>query len=208
MKATLVKSNIVMPLIERNHYLHRKVGASFAFALYAGEDIVAAVTFGTPPSRHMQKSVCPSNPDVVLELNRLWVRDDQPKCTASQFVADALRQLPPRIIASYADTAAGHSGVVYRALNFSYAGWTDEDRKTPRFDYVVPGKHSRDAFRCGKFTRVRRKPKIKYFICTGSARCKNKLRALVGWRQRPWDGGPFDLLPNAKDHRESGKEVK
>lgn len=198
MKADLVKTSKVMPMIVENHYLHRKVGASFAFALYRECEIVAAVTFGTPPSRHMQKSVCPSDPDLVLELNRLWVRDDQPKCTASQFVASALSQLPPRIIASYADTAAGHSGVVYRALNFSYAGWTDEDRKTPRFDYVVPGKHSRDAFRCGNFTRIRRKPKIKYFICTGSPREKRKLQKLVGWQARKWDGGP-PVLPNAPD---------
>ena len=190
MKARLCKTAEVMPLIVRNHYLHRKVGASFAFALDSGGDIVGAVTFGTPPSRHMQISVCPTDPSLVIELNRLWIRDDQPHGTASAFVSDALRQMPPRIVASYADTSAGHLGTVYRALNFHYSGWTDMDRKTPRYDYVVEGKHSRDAFRCGKYTRVRRRPKIKYWIPTGNKRDRKRLFAICGWPSLVWDGGP------------------
>ena len=189
-KAIPCKPADVMPSIVEHHYLHRKVGASFAFAAYEGDEVVAAVTFGTPPSRHLQKSLCPEDPSMVKELNRLWVKDGMPKCTASQFVADALRQLPPMLVVSYADTSAGHFGTVYRALSFYYAGWTDEDRKTPRFDYVVKGKHSREPFRCGVYTRVRRKPKIKYWTVTGSRLQKKALRAKSGWGSRPWDGGP------------------
>jgi len=138
----------------------------------------------------MQKSICPENPSLCLELNRLWVRDDQPRNTASKFVSWALRQLPPLLIASYADTKQGHQGYVYRALNFNYAGWTDMDRKTPRFDYVVEGKHSRDAFRSGKYTRVRRQPKIKYWIATGSKTDKKRLSKLCGWLRLSWKTTP------------------
>jgi hypothetical protein len=185
-------SQDVMPLIVANHYLHRKVGASFAFALRWHGVTLGAVTFGTPPSRHMQKSVCPSDPSSVLELSRLWITDGLPPCSASRFVSSALRQMPPRLVASYADTAVGHLGVVYRALNFNYAGWTDEDRKTPRFDYVVEGKHSRDAFRCGEpYRRVRRKPKIRYWIATGSPGERRTLNSACGWAARKWDGGPY-----------------
>ena len=196
MKAVPCRSQEVMPLIVLHHYLHRKVGASYAFkGLSESGDIVAAVLFGTPPSRHMQISVCPSDPSMVLELSRLWIADGMPKGTASAFVADALRQLPPRLIASYADTSVGHRGTVYRAMNFHYAGWTDQDRKTPRYDYKVPGKHSRDAFRCGTFERVRRLPKVRYWIATGPKRTKRRLETLCGWPSRKWDGGPPENTP-------------
>lgn len=141
----------------------------------------------------IETTTCPPDPSLCIELNRLWISDfygDHRKNKASEFVADALRQLPPLLVASYADTSVGHIGTVYRALNFHYAGWTDEDRKTPRFDYVVPGKHSRDAFRGGNFTRVRRKPKIKFWIATGDRRDRKRLEKLCGWSSRAWDGGP------------------
>jgi hypothetical protein len=148
--------------------------------------IVAAISFGTPPSRHMQKSVCPSDPSKCIELNRLWIDDKMPKNTASFFVSRVLKMLPPFIVASYADTSVGHQGFVYRALNFYYAGWTDMDRKTPRFDYVVEGKHSRDAFRSGKFKRVRRKPKIRYWTVTGTKKEKKILEKLCRWPKFSW----------------------
>lgn len=101
--------------------------------------------------------------------------------------------LPPLIIVSYADTAHGHAGYIYRALNFNYAGWTDMERKTPRFDYVVPGKHSREAFRGGvaQFTeRVRRKPKVRYWIVTGDRRQQKALRRMCAWPVMDWNQAP------------------
>ena len=181
MKFRAATSKEAVPPIIKNHYLHRKPQVSFAFVAEIGNDIVGVVTFGVPPSRHMQKSVCPSNPSLCLELNRVWVQDGQPKNTVSRFVSWALSQLPARLIASYADLAQGHTGVIYRAMNFNYAGWTDMERKTPRFDYVVAGKHSREAFRCGEYTRVMRTPKVKYWIPTGSRKDKKRLTKLCGW---------------------------
>ena len=132
-------------------------------------------------------SACPSDPSRVLELNRLWIDDKMPRNTASTLVAAALKQLPPLIVVSYADTAAGHQGYVYRACNFFYAGWTDMERKTPRFDYVPRnGKHSRDAFRSNDFDRVRRKPKVKYWAVTGNRREQHDLMKLAGWPKLSW----------------------
>lgn len=187
--------SLIIPVLIEKHYLHRKCNVSFAFCIMRKDHVVAALTFGTPPSRHMQKSVCPSNPGIVLELNRLWIDDSMPKGTASKFLSSALKQLPPRLIASYADTSRGHLGGVYRAANFNYSGWTDEDRKTPRFDYIVEGKHSRQASRTGgklkDMKKVRRLPKIKFWIATGSRLQKKHLAKLCGWKTRPWDGGPY-----------------
>lgn len=194
-------------LVIANHYMHRKPPISFAYGLIDGNGITrGCITFGTPASRHMLIGACKSAPESVIELNRLWVNDDMPRNTESWFVARALALLPARIVLSYADTAAGHVGYVYRASNFHYAGWTDMDRKTPRFDYsaqpsvmpaALPGtlgasaeKHSRDAFRNGFTGRVRRKPKVKYWIATGNRRERRDLERVCGWPKLDWKISP------------------
>lgn len=171
------------------HYLHRRPPVSFAYGLWDNYELVGACTFGTPPSRHLQMSACPSNPSKVIELNRLWVDDRMPRNSESWFVTRALKLLPPFIVVSYADTSQGHTGYIYRALNFNYAGLTDADRKTPRFDYVVPGKHSRDAMRHGFTERVRRQPKHKYWTATGNRRDQQSLNAICGWPKLNWKNG-------------------
>lgn len=171
------------------HYLHRKAPVSFAFGIYKGPKLLGVVTFGTPPSRHLQQSACPTDPSLVLELNRLWVDDVLPTNTESWFVSRALKMLPPRIIVSYADPRFGHYGYVYRALNFNYAGWTDMERKTPRFDYIPldPTKHTREAFRSGYGYRVRRVAKVKYWIAAGPNRTeRRRLESLCGWCKLDW----------------------
>jgi hypothetical protein len=138
--------------------------------------------------------MCPDAPDSVVELNRLWVHDSCPRNSESFFVSHALRALPPLLIVSYADTAWGHVGTIYRALNFHYAGWTDMERKTPRYDYIPPdGLHTRESFRGGvaKWThRVRRKPKAKYWRATGDRRERRRLEALCAWPSIDWDTFP------------------
>lgn len=168
-------------LLEK-HYLRRMPPVSIGFELYDDVGLCAVVTFGVPPSRHLQMSACPSDPSKVLELNRLWIDDRMPRNTASRFVRMCMKHMPPRVIVSYADPVAGHSGTVYRAMGFKYAGMTDADRKTPRYDYVPDnGKHSRDAFRSGEFVKVRRVPKHKFWDVTGDRRERRELVKLCGW---------------------------
>lgn len=110
-----------------------------------------------------------------------------PRNSESAFIAKALLALPAAVIVSYADTTEGHVGYVYRAANFRYAGWTDMERITPRFDYVVPGKHSREAMRCGEFTRVRRLPKVKYWTVSGpTRRDRKRMLRIAGWPSLSW----------------------
>ncbi|WP_147450959.1 hypothetical protein [Streptomyces hoynatensis] len=183
---------------EAEHYMHRKPTVSHAFGLLEGDKALGVVTFGTPASRHLQMGVCPSDPSLVVELNRLWVHDSMPTNTESWFVSRALRQLPPRIVVSYADTTQGHMGYVYRALNFRYAGWTDMERKTPRYDYMPddPSIHTRDAYRHGYVRKVRRKPKVRYWIPTGNRRERRQMEALCGWPSLSWKE-----LPPPTEHR-------
>ena len=186
-EVTLIPSSEAAALVVEHHYLHRRPPISCAVGLVSGR-VRGVLTFGVPPSRHLQQSACPSDPDLVLELNRLWTEDDLPRNTESWFVARALRLLPPRIIVSYADTKQGHLGYVYRASNFNYAGWTDMERKTPRFDYLPadPQTHTRDAFRNGYVAKRRRLPKVKYWTTTGNRRERKALADLCGWPSLDW----------------------
>ena len=199
-----IGSHLAAVTVTRRHYLHRRPPISRAFGLFSGHQLVGVCTFGVPASRHVQLSACPSEPQFVIELNRLWVSDEMPRNTESWFVSRCLSRLGPFIVISYADSAAGHYGGIYRALNFKFAGMTDEDRKTPRFDYVVNGgaKHSRDAFRTNEkwetMEKIRRKPKYKYWTVTGNRRDVRRLTAIVGWQSRVW----IKEATNAKKKRD------
>ena len=176
-------------MIVAHHYLHRRTNIQFCFGIFRDGEPVGVVTFGVPPSRHLQTGMCPTAPNAVIELNRLWVVDAEPRNTESWFVAQALKALPCRIIVSYADSAHQHSGFIYRALNFYFAGLTDMDRKTPRYDYLVPGKHTRSAFRSGegaKAIKVRRLPKWRYWTVTGNRREARDLERLARWPKLAW----------------------
>ena len=183
-----ISSQDALPLLVSNHYLHRKAPISFAYGVFKGPKLLGAVTFGTPASRHLQMSACPSDPSLTIELNRLWTDDILPRNSESWFVSRAMKMLPPRIVVSYADPRFGHYGYIYRALNFYYAGWTDMERKTPRFDYVPidPSKHTRDAFRTGIAYKVRRVPKVKYWRTTGNKTERRHLETLCPWPKLDW----------------------
>lgn len=187
-----VEKAVAQEVVVAHHYLHRRTSVSHAFGLWddAGE-VAGVVTFGCPPSRHLQMSACRSDPGLVVELNRLWVHDRMPRNTASWFLSRALRLLPPLVVVSYADTKFDHYGYVYRAANFFYAGWTDMERKTPRYDYIpFGGKHTRDAFRNGYAKRERRLPKAKYWTVTGDRRERRRLMELATWPRLDWKAMP------------------
>ncbi len=193
MRVVPIARDVALQMVVENHYLHRKSAVSFAFGLEADEKIVGVIIFGVPASRHLQMGACPTEPDSVIELNRLWVSDDMPRNTESWFIARALSMLPPFIVVSYADTKQGHMGVMYRAANFLYAGWTDMERPKPRLDYLAPGKHTRDAFRGGdgvNSVKVRRRPKIKYWTVTGSPTERRRLKRIAGWPSLSWKDEP------------------
>ena len=180
-----LESALAREIAKNEHYLHRAPQVKRAFGLVKDGYIVGIITYGTPASRHLQIGASPDDPSLVIELNRMWVSDEMPRNTESKFISSTLKKLGRYIVVSYADTSFGHTGTVYRAANFHYAGWTDMDRKTPRYDYIpVNGGHSRNATRAnggGIALKVRRKPKIKYWIVAGSKTDKKVLTSKMKW---------------------------
>jgi len=82
------------------------------------------------------------------ELARLWVDDSVPQNAETWLISRAVRYIKHNFIqvkalVSYADPAANHVGTIYKAANWISDGRTDQERKTPRFDYVcaITGKH-------------------------------------------------------------------
>lgn len=202
-----IATTLARQVVEREHYLHRKPSVSYAYGLYADEFLVGVCTFGVPAGRAVGVSACPNNPWMVLELNRLWIKDGIRKSrpesthadnTESWFVANCLRSLPPRIVVSYADTAHSHVGGIYRALNFRYAGWTDMSVATVNYDYRLadgryPSKANPWKTEAGEIVgiKVPRKPKVRYWTTTGLTR---EMRLWVAqdcaWPQMNWKEDP------------------
>ena len=126
----------VKPFIEKWHYSSsvRGLHIEHCFNLTSPDGsfglprMIGAMIYGKPAMPDVSKKYCEENPDIVLELNRLCCIDDTPKNTESYFIGKTLRWLKEhtkyRVIISFADTAQGHEGTIYKATNFNYKGMT------------------------------------------------------------------------------------
>ena len=82
---------------------------------------------------------------LVWELARLWIEDAIPNNAETWLIGQAVKHVRrehPAVtsLVSYADPSADHTGTIYRASNWEADGKTDDERKTPRFDYLFDGK--------------------------------------------------------------------
>ena len=124
------------------HYLGKWPGVTTALVALCRRDVpVGCIVFALPPRETSQRYG-----GETWELARLWVDDSEPRNTESWFLSRTvklIRRLCPtvRFLVSYADPSVGHQGTIYKAANWRYDGRTDEERKTPRFDYLCDGKH-------------------------------------------------------------------
>lgn len=124
------------PFILGIHYAKRWPSISHSFGLFRDGALVGVVTFGTPPSATLRRGVAGDRyADILLELNRLCLKDNLPN-EATRLVQGSIKLLPkPRIIISFADTSMGHTGGVYKASGFTYHGLSAK-----RTDWKVRGK--------------------------------------------------------------------
>lgn len=204
-----IDSRLARETVEREHYLHRKPVVSVAFGLYDQDELVGVCTFGQPAGLAVRLSASKGWPEVVIELNRLWVHDRMPKLTESRFVGECLRHenLGPHIVVSYADTRQGHMGIIYRALNFNYAGWTDMDRRAQTYDYVRnDGSYSSAKFPWEK--KVARLPKVRYWITTGNRTERRFLAQACSWPVMDWKADPPPSMHQTLDASRAAREAR
>ena len=125
------------PMVWR-HYLGRWPGVCvLTLGLWRGIRPLGVIVFALPPRETAKRYG-----GVTWELARLWVSSSVPTNGETYLIGKAVRYIKkarPEVTAlvSYADPSAGHSGTIYRAAGWEADGRTDDDRKTPRFDYMV-----------------------------------------------------------------------
>lgn len=129
------------------HYLHKWPGVpTCVLGMWDGILLVGLCVFALPP-----RETSVRYGGETWELARLWIKDEVPRNAETWLIAQAIKHIKRihtevKMLVSYADPSAGHSGTIYRAGNWTQDGRTDEGRKTPRIDYICWGrKYSRRA---------------------------------------------------------------
>lgn len=113
--------------VERWHYAGGCTNTSVArHGLFRrDDDKLQGVAMWLPPTKPAAVSVDPERWRGVLALTRLVVDDDVPTNGASFLLGGSMRRLDRArwpVLLTYADTALGHTGAIYRATNWEYVG--------------------------------------------------------------------------------------
>jgi len=125
----------VSNFVKKYHYSHTHPGGiDYSFQLIYNNKLSGACLFG-----HMAgnpKALCIAegidNPLLYRELMRLVLLDEVPKNSESKFIAWCIRWLKKNTnlvgLISFADPKFGHSGIIYKASNWTYCGLQKQDR--------------------------------------------------------------------------------
>lgn len=128
-KVSLCSRKDIQTFIETNHYSGSINGciSDYCFKLENGNELIGAMFYGRMAMAGQWKKYGDS-PESVIELRRLCCIDDTPKNTESYFIGATLRWLKRntkiKTVVSYADAEYGHSGLIYKASNFQYRGFS------------------------------------------------------------------------------------
>jgi hypothetical protein len=111
--------------VEKWHYSHSLPAAPVKFGVWEGGVFMGAVLFARGAAMNIGKPYGLAQTEIV-ELVRVALSGSQIAAT-SEIVAAAIRllkkELPGiRLLVSYADTAQGHNGIIYQAMNWVYVG--------------------------------------------------------------------------------------
>lgn len=192
-----VSYQTAMNMVIANHYLHRKTSCSFAFGLFsnADDEMVGVIVYGTPSSAPLRRGVCgDEHAGNVIELTRLWIADKVGRNAESYLIGNTIPLVDKQIIVSYADTEAGHTGVVYQATNWIYTGlsakrtnWTVEG--VSKHCQTIADKHTAAELReiyGDKFTLKERSRKHRYVYFNADKRRKAELLDALKYPVQPY----------------------
>jgi hypothetical protein len=115
-------------LVTQYHYSKNLGGnATYAHGLYKAAEWFAADIYGAAlwcNAVFLSKRFdLPAGP---LMLTRLVVRPDMPTNAASFLLGQSMRRIDRKqwpVLVTYADTALGHTGAIYRATNWTHDGY-------------------------------------------------------------------------------------
>jgi len=188
-----ITKKIANAVVSNKHY-SRRLGIFWeGFGLFKDDILIGVCCFGQP-SAPIQKYAFKNRDFRLYELTRLVV-DSGHKNAASFLISQSLKLLSnkPCAIISYADSAHGHSGIVYQATNWIYTGSTISHDKL----YVVGGIPThpitlRDKYGITNPTewaiknnieRISPKPKHRYFYFVGDKNEKKRMRSMLEYAE-------------------------
>jgi hypothetical protein len=188
-----ISKKIASAVVSNKHY-SRRLGIFWeGFGLYKDDVLIGVCCFGQP-SAAIQKYAFKNRDFRLYELTRLVV-DSGHKNAASFLISQSFKLLSakPCAIVSYADSAHGHSGVVYQATNWMYTGSTLSHDKL----YVVDGVPTHPITLRDKLgitnpaqwaiqngiERISPKPKHRYFYFLGNKKEQKIMKSALAYSQ-------------------------
>lgn len=123
----LIDKNIAKEIVVDNHYSHKWSSCRYSLGLIFENEIVGVAIYGFPVGRQVVNSISALlKNDDVLELTRLWLKDEEPKNSESWFLSKTFKWLKEntdvKVLISYSDPMYGHRGIIYQATNWWYQG--------------------------------------------------------------------------------------
>lgn len=124
-------------MIKCRHYIGKWPGVCVLVLAMTRDDwTIGVIVFALPPRETSKRYG-----GETWELARLWIDDSIPQNAETYLISRAVRYIRQhhqsvKVLVSYADPSAGHAGTIYKAANWIPDGRTDQERKTPRFDYA------------------------------------------------------------------------
>lgn len=120
---------VVAEMMNTRHYLKSMPRAPVrCYGVYAADDLLGGAVF-TAGGRNCYRVLTGAKPSDVITLARLWLDDRLPQHSETRVIGIILRDLKRsrrwKAVISFADPVVGHTGTIYRASNWLYAGRTD-----------------------------------------------------------------------------------
>ena len=169
-------------LVVEHHYAQ---GASntrvFIHGLFRKDDPETCwgVAWWLPPTVVAAKTVLPEDPHAVVNLSRLVLVPEAPRNAATFLLGKSTKLIRAdgryRALLTYADTAEGHTGGIYKASNWTYVGetapspiWKDSEgrRVSPKAGHRGPrgGNRTREEMVALGYAMVGKSVKHKYVL--------------------------------------------
>ncbi len=119
-RVELIEKNIAKTIIIENHYSRKWSSCRYSLGLFCDNELIGVAIYGFPVGRLVGQSISPLiHNNEVLELTRLWLKDEAPKNSESKFLGLTFKWLKKncdiKVLISYSDPMQGHVGTIYQA---------------------------------------------------------------------------------------------